>query len=537
MSDGTETRGGGRWGGVAMNEASQQPKQNAIGADEGAGDTRTLVTGASVGLTGAMAARALNMVSQVLMARFLGATSFGLYAIGWTMVRVLGSLGSLGLEAGVIYFGANYQRQPSKFKGAVIQSLAMPFASGAVLGAAIWFLAPPLAHHVFHKPDASTVLRLFGVALPFYTVCFVAGGVTKLSQRMQYYVYSSLAQASAALLLFCILFFLGWGLASAIFATISGFVVGALVSVCYVRRLFPVVFANDVHPRWIGSELFTYSGSVMLAGIGYNGLMFLDRFFVAAFRSSAETGIYQTASQLSIMFGILLGAFHGVFRPMVADIYARGEEKRLAELYQVCTKWTLYACLPLFLVILCAPGQLIEFVYGSAYVPAATSLVVLSASQLIMVMTAGSHTMLVMTGRQRTFVVAALACLLGDLLLSLILVPDFGLSGAAVAAAISNVALNSITVVAVRKYMGVWPVDGRLIKGCVATAVTLGVLFITRRLEIDTPAIGLLVVAFVSVAVFAGCLGAIGLDAEDWEVLWLLRNRLPLLRFWAATPS
>lgn len=518
-----------------MNRTSEQPKQGSIHKLEGSGDAQTLATGASVGLSGAVVARALNMVGQVLMARLLGAASFGLYAIGWTIVRVLGSIGSLGLESGVTYFGANYQRQPSKFKGAVIQSLAIPFVSGTVLGAAVWLMAPTLAHQVFHKVGASAVIRCFGMALPFYTVCFVAGGITKLSQRMQYFVYSNLAQASVALLLFCALFFLGWGLAGAIIATVGGFVVGALVSLCYVRRLFPVVFAKDVRPRWAGSELLQYSGSVMLAGIGYTGLMFVDRFFVASFRTAVETGIYQAASQLSIMFGILLGAFHGVFRPMVADIYARGEEKRLAELYRVCTKWTLYACLPLFLVILCASVPLIEFVYGSAYNRAATPLVVLSASQLVMVMTAGSHTMLVMTGRQKTFVVAAFACLLGDLLLSLVLVPNFGLGGAAAAAAISNVALNSITVVAVKKYMGVWPVDGRLVKGGIATGVTLGVLFIVRRLEIHTPVLSLLAVACVSVAVFVCCLSAIGLDAEDSEVLSLLRRRFLLLRVWAVT--
>jgi O-antigen/teichoic acid export membrane protein len=518
-----------------MNEASGRYEHKSVRAAEEVGDAHTLATGASVNLGGAVVARALNMANQILMARFLGAASFGLYAIGWTMIRVLGGIGTLGLEAGVIYFGANYQRQPRKFKGAVIQSLTIPFLSGAVLTAAVWLIAPALAHQVFHKPDASRVIRLFAFAFPFYTVCFVAGGITKLSQCMQYSVYASLAQAGAALLLFSILFALGWGLAGAIIATLSGIVVGASLSLCYVTRLFPVVRAKHVHARWVGRELLTYSGSVMLAGVGYNGLMFIDRFFVAAFRSASETGIYQAASQLSILFAILLGAFHGVFRPMVADIYARGDDKRLAELYRVCTKWTLYACLPLFLVVVSFPAQLVEFVYGNAYGPAAIPLVILSLSQLVMVVTAGSHTMLVMTGRQRIFVVAALSCLVGDLLLNWVLVPEFGLSGAASAMAISNVTLNVITVVAVRKHLGLWPVDGRLVKGCIATVVTFGALLMTKMLGIDTPLLNLLLVGCVSVVVFAGCVVAVGVDPEDMEVLRLVRDRIVLSRLWALT--
>ena len=518
-----------------MNVAIRGWEQKDTRAAEETGDVRTLATGAGVNLGGQLVARALNMVSQVLMARFLGAASFGLYAIGWTLVRVLGAVGTLGFEAGVIYFGANYQADSRKFKGAVIQSLTIPCVSGALLAAAVWFMAPTLAERVFHKPNAVTVIRLFGLTLPFYTVCFVAGGITKLSQRMQYFAYSGLAQAGSALGLFCILFFFGWGLPGAIFATLSGFAVGALLSVYYVRRLFPVIGAKDIRPRWLGRELVTYSGSVMLAGIGYNGLMFVDRLFVGAFRSAAETGIYQAASQLAILFAILLGSFHGIFRPMVADIYARGDRRRLTELYQMCTKWTLYACLPLFLLVVSVPVSLLEFLYGSSYTLAATPLIVLSVSQLVMVVTAGSHTMLIMTRRQRTFVVAALSCLAADLLLSRTLVPEYGLNGAAVATAASNVALNLISVVAVKKYLGVWPIDVRFVKGCIAAVVTFAALLVTKTFEIEIPALNLFVIGCVSVVVFLGALIAIGLDTEDWQLLRLVRCNSFVGRFWPVT--
>jgi O-antigen/teichoic acid export membrane protein len=513
-----------------MKVASERTTGDLAYDTRGAGDLDTLATGAGIGLTGAIAARALNMISQVLMARLLGAAAFGLYAIGWTLVRILGSVGTLGHEAGIIYFGANYRREPSRFKGAVMQSLAVPFISGTLLAIGMWFAAPVFADYVFHKPDSSSVIRLFGLALPLYTVCFVAGGITKLSQRMEYFVYSGLVQVTAALFLFCTLFFLGYGLSGAIVATASGFGVGAIVSVHYVRRLFPTAIASTVHSEWPGTELFTYSVLMMLAGIALNTQMFVDRLFVASFWSATDTGVYQAASQLSIMFGILLGAFHGIFRPMVADIYAHGDQERLAELYRVCSKWTLYASVPIFLVILCASDYLIELVYGKAYAGAATPLMILAAGQLFVIASAGSHTMLVMTGRQKIFIAISFASLLLDVLLAFALVPTYGLEGAAVATAVSNVILNSATMAAVRGYFGVWPVDGRLIKGCIAAAVTLVALFFLRQCEIGAPMLRILIVSGVSVAVFAGSLGLIGLDKEDAQVLGLLRNRLLPLR-------
>ena len=512
-------------------ETSAAEVNSGSGGGNQADDASVLAIGASVGLTGALAARALNLVSQVLMARLLGAASFGLYAIGWTLVRILGSLGTLGHEAGIIYFGASYQRQPSKFKGAMTQSLAIPFVAGIAIAAMMWVCAPVLADRIFHKPGALGVIRLFGLALPFYTVCFVAGGITKLSHQMQYFVYSGLAQAAAALLLFCVLFFLGFGLAGAIMATSAGFLIGALVSAHYIRRLFPAAAAWSLKSQWPGPELFKYSISIMLAGIASNGQMFIDRLFVASFRSAADTGVYQAASQLSIMFGILLGAFHGIFRPMVADIYARGDHRRLAELYRVCSKWTLYASLPLFLIVLSASTYLVQLLYGKPYAGAATPLIILSAGQLFTGLTAGSHTMLVMTGRQKTFVILSFASLGVDVLLALTLVPHLGLTGAAIATATSGLFFSSATVLAVRDYFGIWPADARMLKGCVATMATLGALLLLRQCEFATPTLRVLVVACASIVVFAACLALLGLDEEDSEALYSLRRRLTSVRF------
>jgi hypothetical protein len=65
----------------------QLMEKNGYGNPDGCqncGDAETLAHGATICLVGRMAARALDMFTQMLMARLLGVTAFGLYAIGWT---------------------------------------------------------------------------------------------------------------------------------------------------------------------------------------------------------------------------------------------------------------------------------------------------------------------------------------------------------------------------------------------------------------------------------------------------------------------
>lgn len=490
------------------------------------GDAEILAKGVSVSLTGSMAARALNMAAQVLIARFLGAANFGLYAIGWTLVRLLEQVNTLGLESGVVYFGANYQRcNPAKFKGVLTQSIALSFLTGLTIGTLLYLTAPALAVHVFRKPEASSVIRAFAPAFPLYGVFFVGGGMTNLSQRMQYYAYSTIGSAVSALVLLCIFFMLGWGLTGAVVATVGGITVGALMSVYFIRGLFPAVFAKQVRSEWVASELLAFSIPVALAGLAISMLAFMDRLFVASFCTSAETGIYQAASQLSILFGIIFGAFNSIFTPMVADLHARGENQRLGELYRLCAKWRVYVCAPVFVIILFAHVELVEALYGRAYAQAGLPLVILSAGQLFAVVAGTSQTVLTMTGRQKTVVVIVLATVLLDLALNFVLVPRFSLVGAASAAAVSAVVLTLSTVTAVRMYSSISLFDMRYTKSMGATLVAYGMLYVLRPLEIGPPAVRLFIVAAISLAAFTGCLIALGLDAEDWEVFEMIRAR------------
>lgn len=496
-------------------------------AEKGLGDARILAKGAGVSLTGGVAAQGLSMVSQILMARLLGAADFGLYSIGWTLVRLFPPLTTLGLDSGVIYFGARFLRSnTNKFKGVVGESITFAFLSGLTVGAALYFAAPFLATRVLHKPDALSVIRAFGPAFPLYAVLIVASSVTALSQRMQYIVYCGVGFTASALMFVCISFLFGFRLFGAVESTVAGITVGTLMSLFFIRFLFPAAFAKETTCELMGSELMSYCIPLVLAGLAASTLALIDRLFVASFCSAADTGVYQVASQLSILFSIFHGAFQNMFSPMVADLHARHEATRLAELYRVCAKWSLYASIPAFLVILFAAPELVQLIYGRSYVTAARPLAILSFGKAFMITAAAAGPVLLMTGFQNIFVAIPLVVLPIDVFLNLALVPSFGTVGAATATAVSALTLNATAILAVRAFVGIWPFDLRCVKGIVALSVAFGILCILRPLDSGPPALTLLIVACTSVGVFTGCLFALGLDVEDWEILRMFRTHV-----------
>ncbi|MGB6641764.1 MAG: polysaccharide biosynthesis C-terminal domain-containing protein, partial [Thermoanaerobaculia bacterium] len=310
-------------------------------------------------------------------------------------------------------------------------------------------------------------------------------------------------------------------------ATVVSFAVALLAALAFLargwwRQAEPVGEVAVVGSR----ELMLFSLPAALAGMLALVTMWIDRLLVAYFLTAADTGIYQAASQVAFIFILILNSFNGIFAPLIAGHFAAGRKQELNDLYKVSTKWGLYLALPVFLVIVIAPDEVLGVLLDSRYVVGALPLVVLSIAQVVNLATGAVGFILVMGGRQNSWLLLSGAALTVNIGLSLFLIPRHGLIGAAVAALLSIVGLFGSALLLVRRWENLWPWDRRYVKGLVAALVTAGALVLTDRLPIGSPVLHLLALCVVAVVVFAGVLRVMGPDPEDREVMQLVRGKL-----------
>jgi O-antigen/teichoic acid export membrane protein len=487
-----------------------------------------LAKGAGITLAGKLTGRFVHTLGQIAIARLLGPESFGLYAIGWTLLNMIGLISPLGLDHGVIRYASRYWRtNSSKLNGVLLQSLSLAVLSGAVIGSCLYLLAPWLAERVFQKPDLTLVIRGFSPAFALLAGLRVAAATTRVSQRMQYSVYAQdLAQPVSNLLLVLVFYLLGWRLIGAVAAGVSSFAIALFLALRYVKRLFPQAFARQNQSTLVAGELLAFSLPATFAGIFANFTNRVDRLLVGYFRPAAEVGIYQAVSQSAILFATVMGAFNAIFSPVIAELYHKQEIRRIGELFKVSTKWGLYLSLPLFLTMSFAPRESLSVIFGPRYESGYAALVVLSVAQLVNVGTGAVGPLLVMTGHQKKWFVISGMMLAANIALNLLLVPRFGLLGAALGSVCAVVGLFSLGLYQVKRLLGIWPYDRRYFKGVLATALAVGALFLLRAFELDSPALSLFLTATVSTGVFVAALILSGLDAEDREFIGLIRSRL-----------
>jgi O-antigen/teichoic acid export membrane protein len=491
-------------------------------------DVHRLATGVGIVLVGRSVGRLIRLAVDITLARLLGPAAFGLYVIGWTMTRIITLITPLGLDDGVIRFGSmHHGRDKSVVKGVIRESIRTTLAVGLFLGLTFYLAAPWAAEKLFHNSALIPVFRWFALTFPLISCLRVAAAATQVSQRMKFAVIAEeLSQPSTALCLIFLCYLFGWRLTGALAAIIISWGISLVLGMRYVRRLFPEFASREIQPRFLGKELILFSLPASLSIVCGMILIWVDRLYVGHFRSASEAGMYHAASQFSIALAVVLSGFGAMMSPMTADLFNKGKIARLEEMFRVSTKWCLYLCLPLFLVMCFAPAQIMTVAFGKPYVLGSSVLPILALGQLFNAGTGTTGPVLVMTGYQKAISLLTAGTMVIDVVLMFYLVPRWGMVGAAAGTAFTVGGLSIVSIFMIRRVLRIWPYDRRYLKGVAATGFAAAALWLLRLIPAGTAFTELVLNILVSLGVFGVTLWVLGLDREDREFINLVLARL-----------
>nr|MDA3877929.1 polysaccharide biosynthesis C-terminal domain-containing protein [Halothiobacillus sp.] len=202
--------------------------------------------------------------------------------------------------------------------------------------------------------------------------------------------------------------------------------------------------------QWLKSALpFTLIGG---AGIINNQA---DIIMLGWFGSTADVGIYRVAVQGATLVAFGLQAANAVIAPHFARLYAQGDMKKLQRLVTGSARMVLLAALPLALAFVFAGGTIVTWVFGSEFAASHLPLAILALGQLANAAFGSVGLLLNMTGNESHMARIVLQTALLNVVLNGLLIPFYGMSGAAVASTISLLIWNALLFLRVGKSLGV----------------------------------------------------------------------------------
>jgi O-antigen/teichoic acid export membrane protein len=254
----------------------------------------------------------------------------------------------------------------------------------------------------------------------------------------------------------------------------------------------------------------------------------IETMLLGALTTVSSVGIFAVAARVNLVGHVTLLALLVAVKPVLAQLHARGDRRSLGAVYTTSTRWAYALNLPFFVVIVLYAEPLLR-IFGPSFTAGATALVVFAVSELVNAGTGTCGSLLDMTGHTRTKLANSIiwtVLLIGG---GALLIPAWGVLGAAVSTLIAVGSVNGLTVLEVWMLERLQPFDRSFWKPTFAAVAAAIVGLVIRQLV--SPGDRFVIAAaqaVLVVVVYIGLVLAIGLAPEDRLVLERTARKLRL---------
>jgi O-antigen/teichoic acid export membrane protein len=377
---------------------------------------------------------ALVYLTQVLLARWMGSFEFGIYVYVWTWVLLLGGMVDLGLGSAAQRFIPEYigTRKLELLRGFLsgarwlVLALATVWAGAAALG--IWLFGS-LVHSYEVVP-----LYIACFALPLFTLGNIQDGIARsygwmrLALMPPYIIRSVLLIAAMGAAYWLKL---PTDASTAMFAAVATTWLSVLGQTLVMnRRLKKTVEPGPKNYRvrgWLAVSvpIFMVDGFYLL-------LTYADVIVLQQYRSPDEVAVYYAAAKTLALVAFVHFSVAAAVAHKFTEYHISGNKEQLSAFLADSIRWTFWPSLAATIIIL-ALGKPFLWLFGPQFVDGYYLMFILAIGPLARATIGPIERLLNMVGEQRACAVVYAAAFAANIALCVVLIPLFGVAGAAIA--------------------------------------------------------------------------------------------------------
>jgi O-antigen/teichoic acid export membrane protein len=398
---------------------------------------------------------AMAYASQILLARWMGGSEYGIYVYVWTWVLLLGSMMDFGISSSAQKIIPEYRArgETALLRGFLAGSRWMTFAVSALIALLLAGLVMALSPWI----DADAVMPLYigCMTLPAFVVANTQDGIARSHDWMrlglmpQFVVRQTLIIALTAAA-FVLGFHLG-ATAAMIASAAAVWIATAGQMVVLNRRLDghiePGPMAYDFR-GWLAVSL-----PILLVESFYLLLSYTDVLVLQQFRSSEEVGVYFAVVKTLALVSFIHYAMSATTAHRFAEYHATGDNERLSAYVTHAIAWTFWPSLAATLALL-ACGKPLLWLFGPKFVVGYDIMFIAAIGLVVRSAIGPVERLLNMLGHQHVCALAYGLAFVMNVVLCVTLVPRFGGHGAAAATSISLVFETVLLFWIVRRRLG-----------------------------------------------------------------------------------
>lgn len=381
-----------------------------------------------------VASAAIVFFSQVALARWMGGYQYGVFVWVWVAIVILGSLACLGFPSAVVRFIPEYRQADDlrSLRGIILGSHLFAFISSttlALFGIAGIYLFEDQVSSIYILP-----LYLGAICLPMLAVAETLDGVSRAFSWISIALSPTYIIRPILILLFTYFAIRSGYLASATTAMTAAIVatwITTLIQIFMLRTRLKKTLPwgpKSYHPGiWlrIALPIFLVEGFFAL-------LTNVDILIAGIFLDPGKVAIYFATVKTLALVHFVYFAVKASFAHRISQYYHAGDREQYHAVIHDTARWTFWPSLAISGLLLLI-GPYLLYLFGEEFTQGYPLLFILVIGIVARASVGPAETVLTMSGQQNACAMIYGATLFINIVLNLLLIPAFGLMGAAIA--------------------------------------------------------------------------------------------------------
>jgi O-antigen/teichoic acid export membrane protein len=389
-----------------------------------------------------------------------GAFVFGQYVTALLIVEILGIISRLGIDTALVRFISRYVHKGASrlINKLFFKSIAIVTLSAVIFNLLLLFFSDYVAD--FMNLDEEYLLIVSFSFIPLVLFHMNTQAIRGLKKMMSFSFLNNVAITLFTFIIIIVLVAFSFSEKLPIYAYVMSVFVMTISS--YFLWFYHRSKIDDSEHNNSESELSTkalFKVSVPLL-LGQSMMLIMgkvDLFMLANMTSSDQVGIYNIALKLSMLAYMGLMAVNSIAAPKFSEIHSSGNVDALKKIVQQSTKTIFWVTLPVIILFLAFPKSILS-VFGEEFKLAAMALIILSVSKMFSAISGSVGTFLQMVGKQNVFQNILIFTAIINIALNYVLIPSYGIDGAAFASALSGVIWNVLMIIYIKKNFGFYSI-------------------------------------------------------------------------------
>ncbi len=371
---------------------------------------------------------------------FLGDTQFGLFSLAWVVIGYLAFL-DVGVNRAATKFVSEHlaEQDLESTRLIVRTALTANLALGLVGGLVVVLASPYLIHSIFKissdlQGQARLTFYAVGLAVPVLLVQGVFRAVLSSYQRFGWINAVNVVSTTAQWGVAALLAWKGHGIALVVFSTVVARILATAAYGIVLFRLLPNLRLFRIHGLHGLPKLLRFGSWVSVSQLVSPVLVYLDRVLIASFVSLAAVTLYTVPYEAMTRLRIIPSSFVTTLYPAFSERSTEGQEAQLQRLYEGSVRYLLIIMLPGILFLLVFGTDLLSLWMGAQFAKQTTVVLqILAFGVLLNCMANIPYNALQALGRPDITGKLHLLELPFYLALCIVLIPRWGIAGAALA--------------------------------------------------------------------------------------------------------